>query len=106
MKTVRKHTVVINGRQTSYSLEPAFFAHLKAIAAERKITLRTLVGEVNAARTMHNLSAHLRVYVLEYFQARAALNTPPARCPDDRTPASTPAVHPEPNPAHVQHLTE
>ncbi|MBL4748483.1 MAG: ribbon-helix-helix domain-containing protein [Magnetovibrio sp.] len=60
---MRKHSVLLNGHQTSVSLEDAFWRQLKSIAKTREISLNKLVTDIDHARTT-NLSSALRVFVL------------------------------------------
>jgi len=61
--TMRKHSVLLNGHQTSVSLENAFWEPLKAIAKTRGVSLNKLITDIDHARTT-NLSSALRVFVL------------------------------------------
>jgi predicted DNA-binding ribbon-helix-helix protein len=67
-----KRSVTIAGHATSVSLEPEFWAVLRAIAAARGVSLNALVGEVDARRGARNLSSALRVHVLEALRRSAA----------------------------------
>lgn len=64
--TVRKHSLVIAGHPTSISLEDAFWAGLKAIAAQRRMTVAGLVAEIDGMRGAANLSSAIRVFVLRH----------------------------------------
>jgi predicted DNA-binding ribbon-helix-helix protein len=67
---VIKRSIVIAGHKTSVSLEDAFWKGLKDIAAEGQTTLSDLVGSIDCGRRHGNLSSAIRLYVLDYFQAR------------------------------------
>ncbi|MBM3481173.1 MAG: ribbon-helix-helix domain-containing protein [Alphaproteobacteria bacterium] len=69
---IRKRSVTIAGHATSVSLEPEFWAELRAIAGARGVSLNALVGEVDAVRGARNLSSALRVHVLEALRRSAA----------------------------------
>ena len=69
---LRKRSVTIAGHATSVSLEPEFWAELRAIAAARGTSLNALVGEVDAARGARNLSSALRVHVLASLRRSAS----------------------------------
>ena len=70
MKTVViKHSILINGRKTSVSLENEFWAGLHEIAKSRKTTAAKLVGEIERQRTTVNLSSAIRIYVYNYFRS-------------------------------------
>jgi predicted DNA-binding ribbon-helix-helix protein len=62
---VVKRSLVVAGHRTSVSLEDAFWRRLKAIAAERTVSVNALAAAVDAARGEANLSSALRVFVLE-----------------------------------------
>jgi len=62
---VVKRSIVIAGHRTSVSMEEAFWAALKRIAASDGISLAALVAQVDAARGEANLSSALRVFALE-----------------------------------------
>ena len=69
MKSViAKRSVVINGHKTSISLEDAFWSEVKAIAAERKLSLSELVSRVDHERgEVGNLSSAIRLFVLARY---------------------------------------
>ena len=70
-----KRSVIINGHKTSVSLEDAFWSEVKAIAAERNLSLTELVSLVDHERgEVGNLSSALRLFVL----ARCRPATPAA----------------------------
>ncbi len=67
---IRRHSVTLQGHRTSISLEDAFWARLKLIAARRGLSINGLVAEIDAARIGDdagggNLSSALRVLALE-----------------------------------------
>ncbi|MDH6267862.1 putative DNA-binding ribbon-helix-helix protein [Rhizobium sp. SG_E_25_P2] len=69
---IRKCSVTLNGHRTSFSLEEEFHAELRAIAAERGLSLASLIADVDEGREEgDNLSSALRVYVLRAVRARA-----------------------------------
>lgn len=61
---VVKHSLTIAGHRTSISLERAFWDRLKALAAERDLSLAAFVAEIDAGRGKANLSSAIRVFVL------------------------------------------
>ena len=65
-----KRSLVIAGHRTSISLEDAFWRRLRAIAAERGLSLNRLAAMVDASRGGANLSSAIRVFVLEAEGAR------------------------------------
>lgn len=68
---IRKRSVVIAGHATSVSLEAAFWDVLKEIAAERRVSINQLIGDIDDGRA-GNLSSAVRVFVLDHLRARAA----------------------------------
>lgn len=73
MSSVRKHSVVIRGHRTSYSLEQPFFDELARIAAARGVALAALIAEIDAGRPRDsNLSSAIRVHVLAWLKREAA----------------------------------
>ena len=68
---VAKRSVLIAGHYTSISLEEAFWDALKAIAAERKLSLTALITEIDGGRTGENLSSAIRVFVLGRYRTGA-----------------------------------
>jgi predicted DNA-binding ribbon-helix-helix protein len=76
MKTaVHKHSIYINGRKTSISLEDDFWFGLLEIAVAKKTTVPALVGRVDRDRRIVNLSSALRTFVFNYFKARGKQKT-------------------------------
>ena len=69
---VVKHSISIDGQQTSISLEKAFWTALKEIAHERGENLQRLITTIDADRQSANLSSVLRVFILEFYKAQSA----------------------------------
>jgi predicted DNA-binding ribbon-helix-helix protein len=65
---VVKRSIVIDGHRTSVSLEDEFWAAMKAIAAQRRMTLAELVAAIDRKRGDGNLSSAIRVYVLAHYR--------------------------------------
>ena len=70
--TIIKRSVRVDGRNTSVTLEDAFWNSLKEIADSRGQTLPYLISRIDAERKSANLSSNLRVFVLEYYQDQFA----------------------------------
>lgn len=68
---IAKRSVVLNGHKTSISLEDAFWAALRKIAALRRQSVAALVAEIDRRRTDANLSSAIRLFVLEHYQQQA-----------------------------------
>lgn len=62
-----KGSLSIAGHRTSLSLEPVFWAALRAAAASRGVPLNAVVTEIDEARTT-NLSSAVRVWLFEQAQ--------------------------------------
>jgi predicted DNA-binding ribbon-helix-helix protein len=69
---VIKRSLVIAGHRTSVSLEDAFWGRLRALAAERGLSLNGLAAMIDASRDGANLSSAIRVFVLEAEGARSS----------------------------------
>ncbi len=65
---MRKHSILLDGHQTSVTLEDAFWDELVAIAKARGVSINKLATEIDHARTT-NLSSALRVFVLNTLKA-------------------------------------
>ena len=66
---LRKRSVVIAGHRTSLSLEQAFWEDLKAIAAQRGLSLARLLAEIDESRH-GNLSSAARLFVLDWLRQK------------------------------------
>lgn len=62
---INKHSVIIEGRKTSISLEEPFWAELQGMAKERRMKVSSLVAEISSARLESNLSSAIRIFVLD-----------------------------------------
>lgn len=62
--TLKKHSIVIAGHQTSITLENIFWHHLKKIARAQAVSLSVLITEIDTRRKT-NLSSSIRVFVLK-----------------------------------------
>ncbi|MDY6408094.1 MAG: ribbon-helix-helix domain-containing protein [Pseudomonadota bacterium] len=60
---MQKHSVMIFGHSTSFSLETEFWQELKSMAAREKITIASLIERIDQTRTGH-LSSAIRLYIL------------------------------------------
>jgi predicted DNA-binding ribbon-helix-helix protein len=64
---VIKRTINLAGRNTSISLEDAFWNGLKEIAANRGASVSDLVDSIKRQRQQKNLSSAVRLFVLRYY---------------------------------------
>jgi predicted DNA-binding ribbon-helix-helix protein len=62
---VIKRSLNIAGHRTSVSLEDAFWRRLRALSAERGLSLNGLAAMIDVSRGDANLSSAIRVFVLE-----------------------------------------
>jgi predicted DNA-binding ribbon-helix-helix protein len=72
MRSSPVYSVAIDGKNTSISLEEAFWTALKDIAHERRESLQHLITSIDRDRQSANLSSVLRVFVLEFYKAQYA----------------------------------
>jgi predicted DNA-binding ribbon-helix-helix protein len=63
-----KRSIKISGRQTSVSLEDAFWGALNEIAATKGVPVSDLVSMINTERQYANLSSVIRLFVLDYYR--------------------------------------
>jgi predicted DNA-binding ribbon-helix-helix protein len=66
-----KRSVEVGGRKTSVSLEDGFWIALGEIAALRKCRRAELIAQINANHQRSNLSSAIRLFVLDFYRARA-----------------------------------
>jgi predicted DNA-binding ribbon-helix-helix protein len=67
---VVKRSIVLAGHRTSVSLEDDFWNGLKEIGREHKMTLSSLIGDINGRRLDTNLSSAVRLFVLRHFRSK------------------------------------
>jgi predicted DNA-binding ribbon-helix-helix protein len=72
-----KRSIMLDGRKTSVSLEDAFWAELQEIARSQRVTVSSLLDEIEATRKQSNLSSAIRIFVLESLQKRHKSARPP-----------------------------
>jgi predicted DNA-binding ribbon-helix-helix protein len=74
---VGRRSVLIAGRNTSVSLENAFWQSLKEIASEHDMTRSELVADINSKRRHVNLSSAVRLFVLDFYRQQIPLRKRP-----------------------------
>jgi len=74
---VVRHSVSIAGRNTSVSLENAFWQSLKEIASEHDMTASVLVADINSERRHANLSSAIRLFVLDFYRQQIPVSKRP-----------------------------
>ena len=67
---VSKHSIIVNKRKTSISLEDDFWQSLKQIAESRKQSRYHLIEEIDRDRTFSNLSSAIRLFVLGFYKGK------------------------------------
>lgn len=68
MPSTNKHTVVINGHNTSVFVEDDFWIELKKISSEKKISLSELISSIDQDKEKSNLSSAIRLYILNHIR--------------------------------------
>jgi predicted DNA-binding ribbon-helix-helix protein len=68
---VMKRSTLVNGRNTSVTLEDEFWIALKEIAATQNVGISQLISTIDSQRQHINLSSAIRVYVLSYYRERS-----------------------------------
>jgi len=64
MASLRKRSINLSGHATSLALELEFWAALEAMAAERNLSLASLIGALDAERGPRPLASACRVAAL------------------------------------------
>jgi predicted DNA-binding ribbon-helix-helix protein len=72
-KRTTKRSITIKNHKTSISLENQFWDCLREIAGERGVSLGALVAAIDANRQHPNLSAAIRIFVLEFYRYQLGL---------------------------------
>jgi predicted DNA-binding ribbon-helix-helix protein len=67
---VVSHSINLDGRLTSISLEDDFWRSLKDIAASQQLSIRDLVSKIDSERKQGSLSAAVRLFVLNHYKQR------------------------------------
>jgi predicted DNA-binding ribbon-helix-helix protein len=67
-----KRKIRINDRETSVSLEDAFWSALGTIAITQAITRPKLVSRIDKDRQNRNLSSEIRLFVLAHYRKAAS----------------------------------
>lgn len=67
---ITKRSVVIGGHKTSVSLEEPFWSAVREIAGNQRMTVSSLLRQIDLERRNANLSSAIRVFVLENVRAQ------------------------------------
>ena len=70
---IAKRSVIINGHNTSVSLEDAFWSCLNEIAQAQGATMSQTVTKIDRVRQRPNLSSAIRLFVLDWVRNRTGL---------------------------------
>ena len=64
----KKRSLILNGHNTSVSIEDLFWTELKNIAKEQKLSINQLVAKIDDSRNFEvsGLATELREFVLKY----------------------------------------
>jgi predicted DNA-binding ribbon-helix-helix protein len=73
--------IVVAGHRTSVRLEPVMWDALREIAQALGLHLNDLVTEIDRRRIVPNLTAAIRVYIVDYYRKAAAANAEAAARP-------------------------
>ena len=71
-RSVMRHCVTINGRDTSVTVDLAFWVALHEIASERGQSVSRLLSSIDAERQQTNFSSVIRVFVLRHYRDQLA----------------------------------
>jgi predicted DNA-binding ribbon-helix-helix protein len=66
-RTVPKRSVVINGRNSSVSIEDEFWNELVAVANTRGMSVGDMISEIDRQKRTANLSSAMRTFVLRQY---------------------------------------
>jgi predicted DNA-binding ribbon-helix-helix protein len=65
---VNKHTVKVNGHDTSVFIEEEFWLELKYISKLKKKSISVLISDVDKNKKTQNLSSAIRLYILNHLK--------------------------------------
>jgi predicted DNA-binding ribbon-helix-helix protein len=65
---VNKHTVKVNGHDTSVFIEEEFWLELKCISKLKKKSISVLISDVDKNKKTQNLSSAIRLYILNHLK--------------------------------------
>ena len=68
MPSSNKHTVVINGHNTSVFVEDDFWNELKKISLSKNISLSEMIALIDQNKKKSNLSSAIRLYILNHLR--------------------------------------
>lgn len=65
---MNKHTVKVNGHDTSVFIEEEFWLELKHISKLKKKSISVLISDVDKNKKTQNLSSAIRLYILNHLK--------------------------------------
>ena len=65
---MNKHTVELNGHDTSVFIEEEFWLELKHISKLKKKSISVLISDVDKNKKTQNLSSAIRLYILNHLK--------------------------------------
>jgi len=65
---VNKHTVKVNGHDTSVFIEKEFWIELKYISKLNNKSISEIVSDIDKNKVTQNLSSAIRLYVLNHLK--------------------------------------
>ena len=65
---MNKHTVKVNGHDTSVFIEEEFWIELKHISKLNKKSISTIISDVDKNKKTQNLSSAIRLYILNQLK--------------------------------------
>ena len=65
---MNKHTVKVNGHDTSVFIEEEFWLELKHISKLKKKSISVLISNVDKNKKSQNLSSAIRLYILNHLK--------------------------------------
>ena len=69
---IKVSVLIANRHATSITIEEEFFEALSDVAAEMKLSRNQLITLIDKTRKADNLSSAVRIYILQYYQNKAA----------------------------------
>jgi predicted DNA-binding ribbon-helix-helix protein len=73
------HVLVLGDRRTSVRLEPVMWEALQEIAADRGYSIHELVTIIDRERSIQNLTAAIRSYIVRYYRDKFTETDSPFR---------------------------
>ena len=65
---MNKHTVKVNGHDTSVFIEEEFWLELKYVSKLKKKSISVLISDVDKNKKTQNLSSAIRLYILNHLK--------------------------------------